>query len=103
MLVYASMYDHTNVINIFKKKLINNKDKLFYYPCCLSWVLPSYSLSFCLSLCLLSHVDILSSQNAAVSDGTQRICLSVTTHVLLVKNNKLSNGTHAGCMATLLC
>lgn len=72
----------------------------FFYPCGLSGSLFSFSphtllwpLSLCVSLCLLSCVEAPSSQSE-VSDGTQRICLSVAAHVLLFKNNKLSKTAH---------
>lgn len=60
--------------------------------------LPGVSFSF-FKLCLSILLQRQSHEKAplklpAASDGTQRICLSATTHVLLLKNNKLSKTTY---------
>lgn len=78
---------------------------MFNNGCFFLWMNMSVFGFVCLSLLwplsltvrLLNHVEVLSSQSAVwlkVSDGTQRICLSVTAHVPLFNNNKLSKSTH---------
>lgn len=75
----------------------------------LLFLLDSCPLRYLVCLCVSASVESCGSSSpslqwAEVSDGTQRICLSATAHVLLFKNNRLSKSTHvsAGCLTALL-